>query len=121
MKSKSGDKTPDSHLLFDNMNNEKKTVDEKENVDVLNVVNNVFDRIEQICVLLFNDFLNEEEAARYLRLVDPKNKGSATLRNYALRSKKLSFAKVGRTGLLFNKKDLNKLFDLMKAESFKNS
>lgn len=115
-----GAQPPFSQKLFDNLKKEKKTVDENKTTSVLDVVDRIFDRIEQICSLMCNEYLNEEEAARFLRLTDPKNKGRLTIRNYALRSKKLSFAKIGRTGLLFKKKDLEKLFDLLKAENSTN-
>jgi hypothetical protein len=113
-----GGNAPNSDSIFENLNNSKKQVDENHR-DILDVVDKVFDRIEKIVSPIFNEYFNEEEAARFLKLSDPSGSGKQTIRNYALRSKKIPFAKIGRGGLLFHKQDLDKLFQLLKTETFR--
>lgn len=94
--------------LFDNLIDEKK-------YDLTKTINHIFKRIEQVCILLGHDFFNEVEAARFLRLPDPENSGKEVIRNYALRHKKLTFHKVGRNGLIFQRKDLMDFMETQKS------
>lgn len=86
----------------------------------LNVVDSVFGKLESFLVLLKHDYFNEVEAAMYLRLESPQTIGRETVRNYALRSKKLSFIKIGRTGLIFSRKDLEKFIESQRSECFRD-
>lgn len=89
--------------------------------DVLDTVNHVLNRLEQVCILLGHNYFNEVEAAKFLRLPDPEGSGKETIRNYALRHKKLSFHKVGRNGLIFQRSDLVEFLRLQKSEFFHES
>ncbi len=118
-----GAKAPLSNTLFDNLNDSKKTVDENDlkNIEGLkrpSIIDSIFNRLERVCLLLWGDFFNEVDVARLFRLPDPEGKGKDTIRNYALRSKKLPFAKAGRNGLLFHREDCEKLFHSLRNESF---
>jgi hypothetical protein len=103
-----------------NISNNNKKVDEKKESKLVQgasfLLDVFFNRLERICIILLSDYLNEEDAALLFRLPDPNGKGKETIRNYALRSKKLSFAKAGREGLLLNRKDLNKLYEDLRTE-----
>jgi len=110
----------DQSTLFKNLNNSEKTEDENEKNFFLNVVDCVFGRLESFLVLLKHDYFNEVEAAMFLRLDSPQTVGRDTVRNYALRSKKLSFIKIGRTGLIFSRKDLEKFIESQRLECFRD-
>lgn len=110
----------DQNKLFKNLNNSDKTEDENGKNFFLNVVDSVFGKLESFLVLLKHDYFNEVEAAMYLRLESPQTIGRETVRNYALRSKKLSFIKIGRTGLIFSRKDLEKFIESQRSECFRD-
>ncbi len=116
-----GAQPPISQELFDNLNREKKIEDENnftnQEIRSPSFFDSIFNRLERVCLLLWGDFFNEEDVARLFRLPDPAGKGKETIRNYALRSKKLPFAKAGRHGLLFHRKDCEKLFHSLRNES----
>ena len=57
-------------------------------------LDNVLERIEKLIVVLCHGLFDEVEAAMYLRLPDPYGKGRETLRNYALRTRKISYYKI---------------------------
>lgn len=78
------------------------------------------ERIERLAVILWHDKLDEIEAAMYLRLSDPYGKGRETIRYHALRSRKLSFHKIGKSGLIFLKVDLDKALKHFKFESHRD-
>lgn len=100
--------TDNPDLLFDNLIEEEKTEDEKQEKRFFSSsIDYVFNRIERVLVVLLHEYLSEEEAAVYLRLPDPSGAGKETIKNYALRAKTLAFAKVGRNGLIFSKTDLD--------------
>lgn len=84
------------------------------------ILDRVLDRLERLAVILWSDKLDEIDAAFYLRLPDPYNKGAETIRYHALRSRKLSFHKIGKTGLTFTKADLDKALKLFKLESHRD-
>ena len=92
------------------------SVPEKKN-DLLGLLDHFFQKLELICILKSHDYFNEGEAAMFLRLPDPFVKGKDTIRNYALRHKKLSYYKVGRDGLIFKREDLVKFLNHQKSES----
>ena len=77
-------------------------------------------RVERLVVVLYHKIFDEVEAAMYLRLPDPENRGRETVRNYALRSKKISYYKIGRNGLTFLKADLDLAIDRFKVQSFRD-
>lgn len=106
--------------LFKNLNNSDKKVDEKNQNFFLNVVDCVFGRLEKFLVLFKHDYFNEVEAAMFLRLELPETLGRDTVRNYALRSKKLSFIKIGRAGLIFSRKDLEQFIQSQRSECFRD-
>lgn len=110
----------DQNKLFKNLHNSDKTEDENGKNFFLNVVDSVFGKLESFLVLLKHDYFNEVEAAMYLRLESPQTIGRETVRNYALRSKKLSFIKIGRTGLIFSRKDLEKFIESQRSECFRD-
>lgn len=110
----------DQNKLFKNLNNSDKTEDENSKNFFLNVVDSVFGKLESFLVLLKHDYFNEVEAAMYLRLESPQTIGRETVRNYALRSKKLSFIKIGRTGLIFSRKDLEKFIESQRSECLRD-
>ena len=110
----------DQNKLFKNLNNSDKTEDENGKNFFLNVVDSVFGKLESFLVLLKHNYFNEVEAAMYLRLESPQTIGRETVRNYALRSKKLSFIKIGRTGLIFSRKDLEKFIESQRSECFRD-
>jgi len=97
-----------SGLLFENLVEEKKKEDEKKPDRLISsVFDRIFSRVERVLIVLLHEYLSEVEAASYLRLSDPEGEGRSTIRNYALRSKTLTFAKIGRNGLIFSKTDLD--------------
>jgi len=114
------DESNNSSELFDNLDIENKLNEKNETkggTSVPSLVENIFNRLEGVCLLLWGEYLNEEDVARLFRLPDPCGKGKNTIRNYALRSKKLPYAKAGRHGLLFHRKDCDKLFSALRSES----
>lgn len=115
---KKGGSTPFFDPIFDNFDDSKKTVDENQKSFSLNIIEEVFKKVEKICILLGHDIFNEVEAAYFLRLSDPETTGREIVRNYALKSRKLSFSKIGRNGLTFSREDLEKFVQSQKAESF---
>ena len=84
------------------------------------LVEKVLERVERLTVILWHDNLDEVEAAMYLRLPDPYHKGAETIRYHALRTRKLSFHKVGRNGLIFSKADLDKALKNFRFESHRD-
>lgn len=106
--------------LFENLDGSKKIEDENKKRFSLNVVDCVFGKLESFLVLLKHDYFNEVEAAMFLRLESPETIGRDTVRNYALRSKKLSFIKIGRTGLIFSRKDLEKFIESQRSECIRD-
>lgn len=110
----------DQNTLFKNLHNSDKTEDENGKNFFLNVVDCVFGKLESFLVLLKHDYFNEVEAAMFLRLESPQTIGRDTVRNYALRSKKLSFIKIGRTGLIFSRKDLEKFLESQRSECLRD-
>jgi len=100
-------------------------IDEKSQKNSINdpiqeFLENALDRLERLAVILLHDNFDEVEAAMYLRLPDPFGKGLETIRYHALRSRKLSFHKVGKNGLIFTKADLDKALKLFKLESHRD-
>jgi hypothetical protein len=79
-----------------------------------------FERMERLAVILWHDKFDEIEAAMYLRLPDPYNTGAETIRYHALRTRKLAFHKVGKSGLIFSRADLDKALKLFKLESHRD-
>ena len=107
--------------LFKNFNISEKQEDEKEPRKTLSsVIDRIFNRVERILVILQHDYLSEVEAASYLRLSDPEGEGRDTIRNYALRTKTLTFAKIGRNGLIFTKTDLDNFLRSKKVISHRD-
>ncbi len=86
----------------------------------LGIFERLLNRVERLVVVLYHKVFDEVEAAMYLRLPDPEHKGRETIRNYALRSKKLSYYKIGRNGLTFLKADLDLAIDRFKVHSFRD-
>ncbi len=86
----------------------------------LGVFERILNRVERLVVVLYHRVFDEVEAAMYLRLPDPETRGRETIRNYALRSKKLSYYKIGRNGLTFLKADLDLALDRFKVHSFRD-
>lgn len=80
----------------------------------------ILERMERLAVVLWHDKFDEVEAAMYLRLPDPHTAGAETVRYHALRSRKLSFHKIGKNGLTFTKADLDKALKLFKLESHRD-
>lgn len=80
----------------------------------------LLNRVERLVIVLCHKIFDEVEAATYLRLPDPENRGRETIRNYALRSKKISYYKVGRNGLTFLKADLDMALNRFKVQSFRD-
>lgn len=107
--------------LFKNFNISEKTEDENESRKKLSsVFDRIFNRVERVLVILLHEYLSEVEAASYLRLSDPEGEGRDTIRNYALRSKTLTFAKIGRNGLIFTKTDLDNFLRSKKVISHRD-
>lgn len=90
------------------------------NDDVQEPHKKILERIERLAVILWHDKFDEVEAAMYLRLPDPYNTGADTIRYHALRSRKLSFHKIGKNGLIFTKTDLDKALKLFKLENHRD-
>ena len=90
------------------------------NNSVQSVFEKYFERLERLTVILWHDKLDEVEAAMYLRLSDPYNTGAETIRYHALRTRKIAFHKIGRTGLIFTKADLDKALKNFKFESHRD-
>lgn len=86
----------------------------------LGVFERLLNRVERLVIVLYHKIFDEVEAAMYLRLPDPENRGRETIRNYALRSKKLSYYKIGRNGLTFLKADLDLAMGRFKVQSFRD-
>jgi hypothetical protein len=86
----------------------------------LGIFERLVNRVERLVVILYHKVFDEVEAAMYLRLPDPEHRGRETIRNYALRSKKLSYYKIGRNGLTFLKADLDLAIDRFKVHSFRD-
>ena len=86
----------------------------------MGVFERVLNRVERLVVVLFHKIFDEVEAATYLRLPDPEHQGRETVRNYALRSKKISYYKIGRNGLTFLKADLDMAMGRFKVQSFRD-
>lgn len=86
----------------------------------LEIFERLINRVERLVVILYHKVFDEVEAAMYLRLPDPEHRGRETIRNYALRSKKLSYYKIGRNGLTFLKADLDLAIDRFKVHSFRD-
>lgn len=86
----------------------------------LGIFERLLNRVERLVVILYHKVFDEVEAAMYLRLPDPEHRGRETIRNYALRSKKLSYYKIGRNGLTFLKADLDLAIDRFKVHSFRD-
>lgn len=86
----------------------------------LGIFERLVSRVERLVVILYHKVFDEVEAAMYLRLPDPEHRGRETIRNYALRSKKLSYYKIGRSGLTFLKADLDLAIDRFKVHSFRD-
>ena len=86
----------------------------------LGVFDRVLNRVERLVIVLFHKIFDEVEAAAYLRLPDPEHRGRETIRNYALRSKKISYYKIGRNGLTFLKADLDLAMGRFKVQSFRD-
>lgn len=86
----------------------------------LGIFERLINRVERLVVILYHKVFDEVEAAMYLRLPDPERRGRETIRNYALRSKKLSYYKIGRNGLTFLKADLDLAIDRFKVHSFRD-
>lgn len=82
------------------------------------IIERIFDRVEQIALNHWGEYFNEEDVARLLRIPDPTGEGKRTVRNYALRSRKIPFAKIGRQSLLFHKKDIKILYEALRSEVF---
>ncbi len=108
-------------VLFDNLIDEEKIVDESKKNILTNILDCIFSRVEKFLVLLKHDYFNETEAAMFLRLSRPESTGRETVRNYALRSKKLSFIKIGRSGLIFTRKDLESFINSQRLSCFRDS
>lgn len=103
--------------LFDNQISRKK----KFSFGLLDLADRILNRVEQVCILLGHDYFNEIEAAKFLRIPDPCNVGRETVRNYAIRWKKISYHKVGRNGLIFHRADLENFLKNQKTESLYES
>lgn len=86
----------------------------------LGIFERLINRVERLVVVLYHKVFDEVEAAMYLRLPDPERRGRETIRNYALRSKKLTYYKIGRNGLTFLKADLDLAIDRFKVHSFRD-
>lgn len=111
----------EENMLFQNLDSSEQTEDEKEPRKTLSsVIDRIFNRIERILIILQHEYLSEVEAASYLRLSDPDGEGRDTIRNYALRSKTLTFAKIGRNGLIFTKTDLDNFLRAKKVMSHRD-
>ena len=80
----------------------------------------LLNRVERLVIVLCHKIFDEAEAAAYLRLPDPENRGRETIRNYALRSKKISYYKIGRNGLTFSKADLDMALERFKVQCFRD-
>ena len=109
--------------IFDNLIKEK--IDEKTHKGfcinfMSEIIDKIFNRIEKICIILWGTYFNEEDVAYLFRLPNPKGSGKETIKNYALRSKKVSYAKAGRNGLLFHRDDLDRLYKGLKSESVRD-
>ena len=114
-------------VIFDNLiesSNENELDFQVEESQVSNVKLGVFERllnrVERLVVVLFHGIFDEAEAAAYLRLPDPEHRGRETIRNYALRSKKISYYKIGRSGLTFLKADLDMALGRFKVQCFRD-
>ena len=108
--------------FFYNLINGNKTEDEKlKKINLFQkiglIFEYIFNRIERICLMIWGNYFNEEDLAILFRIPDPRGAGKNTIRNYALRSRKIPFAKVGRQTLLFNKKDIERLYEALRSES----
>ena len=86
----------------------------------LGIFERLLNRVERLVVVLCHKVFDEVEAASYLRLPDPEFRGRETIRNYALRSKKISYYKIGRNGLTFLKSDLDLAMDRFKVQCFRD-
>lgn len=86
----------------------------------LGLIDRLLNRVERLVVVLFHQIFDEVEAAAYLRLPDPEHGGRETIRNYALRSKKLAYYKIGRGGLTFLKTDLDMALGRFKVQCFRD-
>lgn len=86
----------------------------------LGLFERLLNRVERLVVVLCHKIFDEVEAAAYLRLPDPETRGRETIRNYALRSKKISYYKIGRNGLTFLKADLDAALGRFKVQSFRD-
>lgn len=86
----------------------------------LGIFDRLLNRVERLVIVLFHKIFDEVEAAAYLRLPDPEHRGRETIRNYALRSKKISYYKIGRNGLTFLKADLDLAMNRFKVHSFRD-
>ena len=81
MTNESGGNAPFFDPIFDNFNDSKKTVDEKLNSDVLNLNEVLINGLESTLQLLWGEYFNEIEAAKFLRLPDPEGRGKNTIKN----------------------------------------
>lgn len=104
------------NAIFNILKERKKNEDENTKSFSLNVVEEIFRNVERIQILLKHNIFNEIEAAYFLRLPNPETEGRKTIRNYALRSKKLSYIKIGRNGLTFSRKNLEDFVQLLTHE-----
>ncbi len=86
----------------------------------LGIFERMFNRVERLVIILCHEIFDEVEAAMYLRIPEPETRGRETIRNYALRSKKISYHKIGRNGLTFLKSDLDKALGRFQMQSFRD-
>ncbi|MBL6988674.1 MAG: helix-turn-helix domain-containing protein [Bacteriovoracaceae bacterium] len=104
--------------LFDNLIKIPLTDEDKTPI-VLSFIESLLDKYIKLQIILKHDIFNEVEAATYLRLSDPQGAGRNTIRNYALRSKMLSFYQIGRNGLTFTKSDLDNFLNSRKVKGYR--
>ena len=111
-------------LFFNNQikesKNEDNTIDNKLTSSIFEIIDHVFNRIEQLQIIKKGEVFNETEAAIFLRLPNPESSGRQSIRYYALKVKQLSYLKIGRDGLLFTKSDLENFLENQKVQSYRN-
>ena len=113
-----------NELFFNNQikesKNEDNTIDNKLTSSIFEIIDHVFNRIEQLQIIKKGEVFNETEAAIFLRLPNPESSGRQSIRYYALNVKQLSYLKIGRDGLLFTKSDLENFLENQKVQSYRN-